>query len=160
MVIHIDQGCIGGVFFEYSDEPYSKVDPLQQDMGVVSFTPSTDSTGKSSLLPDVWTPDNAVEKDIIFASLKNGSYQGVAYNFNTDIFTLLGRSQTTLSSCTIPSTTGSPNPSSSTTGSNGSTTGSSNPSSTTGNQNIETFNSGTKMAVSSLALIALFAILL
>ena len=25
LVKHIDQGCIGGVFFEFSDEPYSKV---------------------------------------------------------------------------------------------------------------------------------------
>ena len=59
---NIDQGCIGSVFFEYSDEPY-KTDPLQvrafailakldlissqQTMGIVRFAPSYANGGDS-----------------------------------------------------------------------------------------------------------------
>jgi len=43
-------GCIGGAFFEYSDEPYSKADPLQQSMGTVSCTVST-TTLQATLQP-------------------------------------------------------------------------------------------------------------
>jgi hypothetical protein len=67
-------------------------------MGVVAYTPSTDANGKSSLESDVWTPDTLVKKDIIFDALKSGTFEGKAYNFNGDIFTLLGRSQDTLPS--------------------------------------------------------------
>ena len=37
----MDEGTIGGAFFEYNDEIYSKADPLQRTMGVVAFHPST-----------------------------------------------------------------------------------------------------------------------
>ena len=40
LIANMDEGTIGGAFFEYNDEPYSKVDILQQTMGVVAFAPS------------------------------------------------------------------------------------------------------------------------
>jgi len=93
LVNHVDEGCIGGCFFEYSDEP-NKADPLQQTMGVVNFTVSISESGVRSDEPDAWNPDTAVKKDFIFESLKSGTVDGVAYNFNTDVFTLIGRSAT------------------------------------------------------------------
>jgi hypothetical protein len=95
-VNHIDQGCIGGVFFEYNDEPFSKADPLQQSMGVVAFSPSYSENGTSSLDPNVWTPDVVTKKDIIFAAVSNGTFKGKPYNLNGNIFELLGRNQSVL----------------------------------------------------------------
>jgi hypothetical protein len=160
LVIHIDAGCIGGVFFEYSDEPYTKTDPLQQDMGIVSLSPAKDPSGKLSTQPDVWTPDTVNQKDIIYAALKSGTFDGKAYNFNTDIFTLLGRSKTTLpsSQCSAPSTTGS-NTGASTTGPKTST-GSNTGATTDTNNNENDFSSATKTVVSSLALVAFIALVL
>jgi hypothetical protein len=37
-------GCVGGAFFEYLDEVYTKVDPLQQTMGMVSPQVATTAT--------------------------------------------------------------------------------------------------------------------
>jgi hypothetical protein len=126
-------------------------------MGVVALVAATDANGKPSTAPDVWTPDTVVEKPFIFSALKNGTFQGVAYNFNTDIFTLLGRSQSTLSGTecvqTVPTSTGMPSStgSGSTTGSNGST--GSQTSTSENQQNNQNNESSASFLVSSLALV-------
>ena len=97
LVVHIDEGCIGGVFFEYNDEPYTKADVLQQSMGVVAFEVSYDSYGNSSLQPNMWIPDKVVKKDLIFNAIKSGKHDGKEYNLNGNVFELLGRNQSKLS---------------------------------------------------------------
>jgi len=92
---HIDDGCIGGAFFEYSDEPYSKVDPLQQTMGLVQFTPTVQN-GASSLSPNVWTPDTVVRKQV-FNAVKQGTIDGGAWNMNSNVWELIGRPPMNLS---------------------------------------------------------------
>lgn len=93
LVGHIDQGCVGGAFFEYSDEQLKPTE--QQTMGLV--TPSVNSSGgMPSTQQYVWNADIVTRKDIIFAAVKGGSYQGVPYNMNASPFDLIGRSQTTL----------------------------------------------------------------
>jgi len=95
---HIDQGCIGGTFFEYSDEPMKPA--LQQTMGIVSFVESI-VDGVSSLAQFAWNPDTAVIKEI-FQYVSNGTFNGIPANFNGDVFAIIGRSAYTLS--TLPST--------------------------------------------------------
>lgn len=48
-------GCIGGAFFEYMDEPYTKADPLQQSMGIVSPAVSTAAYKAGPAVPAVTT---------------------------------------------------------------------------------------------------------
>jgi len=90
LVGHIDEGCVGGAFFEYSDEPYTKADINQQALGVVAL-----SVIDGSDQPNVFVADLATKKDIIFAALASGTYEG-DYNMNADAFTLIGRSPYTL----------------------------------------------------------------
>ena len=125
-------------------------------MGVVALVPATDAKGKLSTEPDVWTPDTYVEKPYIFAALKNGSFEGVAYNFNTDIYTLLGRAKTSLSAseCTATlSSTSSTTGSVSSTGSQQTSGSTSGTGSSTGVQNDQ--DSGASAILSSFALIAI-----
>jgi len=91
LVGHIDQGCVGGAFFEYSDEPLTKVDPTQQALGVVALAIIDNSDQ-----PNVFVADQAIRKDIIFASVANGTYQNGPYNMNSDVFALIGRAPYTL----------------------------------------------------------------
>lgn len=65
----------------------------QRTMGVVRYTATTNSDGSSSLDFDVWTPDTLVEKtDVnIWTSFVQGTYNGKPYNYNTNVFDLLGR---------------------------------------------------------------------
>ena len=103
----------------------------------------------------MFVPDTIIRKQNIFASVKEGTFQGRPYNFNADPWELMGRAKTTLSAeeCVPPpapvTTTGvsatssdaSTSSNGSTTGSNGSTTGSNGSTSstqnpTTGNSNI------------------------
>ena len=53
LIENIPYGCVGGSFFEYSDE-IQKADPLQQALGVVSVAPSVDSQGRTSVMSDMW----------------------------------------------------------------------------------------------------------
>jgi hypothetical protein len=46
-------------------------------------------SGKTSLDPYVFVPDNVIRKDNIFVSLKNGTYDGKPYNLNADIWQLV-----------------------------------------------------------------------
>ncbi len=41
----------------------------------------------------------------IFTSLANGTFMNVSYNFNADVFQLIGRQQSVLSQCTPPPST-------------------------------------------------------
>jgi len=90
---HIDQGCVGGTFFEYSDEPLKAA--LQQTMGVVSFEASV-VDGVTSTQANAWNPDTAVIKEI-FWYVANGTTGTVAANMNSDVFQIIGRSPLTLS---------------------------------------------------------------
>jgi len=98
LVASIQYGCIGGFYFEFNDEP-SKADPGQQTMGLVSYSTNTQN-GQTSLQQNVWLADNVARKPI-FYSAKNGSYNGVAYNFQSNFFTLLGRSPANIGDSSI-----------------------------------------------------------
>jgi len=93
LTAHIDQGCIGGAFFEYNDEPM-KVDPMQQTMGSVKFSISY-SNGANSTAANAWMADE-LEVKLYFYVIANGTYNGVQYNMNADPFSLIGRSPYTL----------------------------------------------------------------
>jgi hypothetical protein len=95
IVEHIDDGCIGATFFEYSDEPQKP--NLQKTMGVVEFQATEVGTGTSKDA-NVWVPDTIVEKENIYAALKSGldNSDFKKYNMNADMFTLLGRAQSTV----------------------------------------------------------------
>jgi len=95
LLMHIDQGCIGGAFFEYSDEPHSKVDPLQQSMGLVQFSVG-EANGQRSTSPDVWVPDIAEKKEV-FDAVKEGVFESKPYNMNGNVWELIGRPQSSLS---------------------------------------------------------------
>jgi hypothetical protein len=99
VVKHIDEGCIGGCFFEYSDELYKKNAPPDQiQLGVVELKEAfEDASGKSSLETDVFLADTVTRKPIIFAAVANGTVDGKPMNFNMDIFKFLNRSQEILS---------------------------------------------------------------
>lgn len=92
IVNHIDDGTIGACFFEYSDEIQKAGE--QAYMGAVSFAAANTSDGKSSLDPNVWVPDLVQEKPYVYQAIKGGlgnsSY--TQYNYNSNVFTLLGRS--------------------------------------------------------------------
>ena len=132
LVVHMDEGTIGGAFFEYSDEPYSKVDVLQQTMGVVAFNVSTDNNGKTSMDTDMFTRDTLYRKQFIFDALKNGTVNGVAYNFNSDVWKLMGRTKIVLaqSECKVVPPNHTSTSSTSSTTNTQSTSGSSNNGST------------------------------
>lgn len=92
VVDHVEDGCIGAVLFEYSDEPFTKP-TAESDMGIVRFREARNSAGKSSMDEDVWLPDIVVEKEIVFRSVVSGhpSSSFKRYNLNTDVFSLVGR---------------------------------------------------------------------
>ena len=129
LILNMDEGTIGGAFFEYSDELYSKTDVLQQTMGIVASNISADNLGKTSEEMNMFIPDAIFKKPIYYALL-NGSVDGIKYNYNSDVFALMGRNKTVLGSaqCTVTSnsTTGKASTSStgSVTGATSSSTGS------------------------------------
>jgi hypothetical protein len=97
-VKHTDDGCIGGCFFEYSDELYKKNAPPDQiQLGVVELLERFDNdTGKSTLEVDVFIADDVVRKPILFAAVANGTIDGEPMNFNMDVFKYLKRPPETL----------------------------------------------------------------
>jgi len=105
IVDHIDDGTIGGCFFEYSDE--LNKDGMQKNMGAIKFKQATGSDGKTSVDEDSWVLDEIEEKEFLYDSitkgLDNSSFK--AYNFNANVFTLLGRKQSTIDGGTIDPTT-------------------------------------------------------
>lgn len=103
LVHNIDRGCIGGAYFEYSDEIYSKVDPLQKHLGVVRLEIDV-TNGVQSTAPNAWNPDRAVKKDIIYDAVASGSFNGKPYNMNANPFQLISRAQYELA--TAPSVCG------------------------------------------------------
>jgi hypothetical protein len=138
LIAHYDEGTVGGAFFEWSDEP-AKDDILQRTMGAVSYDIAYDSLGRSSIDGDVWLADTLVEKPILYDAIRSGTFNGIAYNWNTNIFDLVGRAPMTLDpmQCVPMTTTGSVTGSSTTAGTtsgtvSGSTTVGSSTSSPTG----------------------------
>jgi len=92
LVENIDNGCIGGIFFEWNDEP-QKPAANQRTMGLVRYEVTDNSDGTTSVDMDTWTADTLVKKtDVnIWTSLTNGTWQGKPYNYNASIWDLLGR---------------------------------------------------------------------
>lgn len=110
IVEHMDSGCIGAVFFEFTDEEGKGGD--QAEMGAFSLAPfGGQDIGVSSLDPNVWAPDLLIEKSPVFESIKEG-YPGSEfkkYNMNSDVWELVGRKRTQLSGF-VPSNDPPPQP--------------------------------------------------
>jgi len=98
---HINEGCIGGAFFEWNDEPM-KAGP-QQTMGLVSLQVATwkDASGNTltSRTENAWNPDLIVKKTTPGAynwdavNNSNGLYN---VSMHTDPFDFIGRKPYTL----------------------------------------------------------------
>lgn len=164
-------------FFEFNDER-TKVDDLQKTMGIVAFEENV-IDGKSSADINVWHVDKLIRKENIFDAVKSGEIDGIPYNFNADVYTLIGRPQDSLLECvpvtdptysvttgagtTAPATTGSTVPSTTTGGittSGVATTGEpQNPASTTTGtveENLESSASGVIVNIMILAICLVF----
>eukprot|EP01119_Soliformovum_irregulare_P010507 TRINITY_DN2594_c0_g2_i1.p2 TRINITY_DN2594_c0_g2~~TRINITY_DN2594_c0_g2_i1.p2 ORF type:complete len:480 (-),score=117.42 TRINITY_DN2594_c0_g2_i1:2849-4288(-) len=96
LVEKIDMGCIGGSFFEFNDEPM-KTAANQRTMGMVNYTQTV-----CSRTQDCWEPEPLVFKDNIFVSVYSGMWNGRPFNYNTSVFDLISRPQTSLTSSTWP----------------------------------------------------------
>jgi hypothetical protein len=111
LVRNIDQGCVGGAFFEYSDEQ-EKGDTAERTMGVVNLAVAG-PPGQSSMDPNVFLVDTATKKEFIYYAMMDGSLNGTKVNYNSDVWQLMGRQRTSLgpNECVPPprpSTTGAP----------------------------------------------------
>lgn len=93
IVSNIDNGCIGGNYFEYNDQPYIPEKDELKRMGLTYFQPVIDGM-QMSTDPDIFLPDNVIKKPIIYESVQSGSYNGVPINYHTDVFVHVGRNQT------------------------------------------------------------------
>lgn len=89
---HIDNGCIGGVYFEFSDEKYKMSGPDQTQLGVIALEPYEKDGLNTETDEDFFYADVAIRKEIIFDAVKEGTLNGAPMNFNMDIFKYLGRS--------------------------------------------------------------------
>lgn len=102
IVLNAKNGAIGGVFFEYCDEPYA-VKPMMQDkaeqtqMGLVKFQVAKGPDNSTSLDPNVFLPDNVVIKNVPYRSLQKGvgGSPFAQYNYQANEYTLMGRAQET-----------------------------------------------------------------
>jgi len=94
VVQNIPNGLIGGVYFEQTDEP-----SLGKNFGLWGFNINTLRNGSSSIQPDVFLVDLIYPKQQ-FYDVVNGTYNGAKYNMNENIFTLLNRKPTSLSTVT------------------------------------------------------------
>lgn len=90
IVSHIDDGCVGGSYFEYNDEPYTQDNPDMRTLGAVYFQSSMEGI-RLSTDKDAFFVDDALKKSIIFDSIKEGSWNDKPINFNTDIFEYIQR---------------------------------------------------------------------
>jgi len=105
-------GCVGGSFFEYMDEPYSKSDPNQQSMGVVSVRVSTQADVSSpgfSTIPlytrqtsqigtsqqETFTMDPSSQQPTSQGVTQQPTSQGVATSVGVSQATSVGVSQAT-----------------------------------------------------------------
>lgn len=93
---HVEQGCIGAVYFEFSDEKYKQGGPDQNELGVVSVEPYVLDGKSTETDQDFFYPDIVVKKEIIFDAIKSGTLGGRPMNFNMDIFEYLDRSPSTI----------------------------------------------------------------
>jgi len=97
MVDHKQDGCIGGLFFEFNEEPLKPLD--QRDMGLVKFKPAVDPvTGKNSTEPGVFVPDLIEKKPVIYDALKQGLADSnlQKYSFASDVYQLTQTTQATI----------------------------------------------------------------
>eukprot|EP01122_Echinamoeba_exundans_P013455 TRINITY_DN5882_c0_g2_i1.p2 TRINITY_DN5882_c0_g2~~TRINITY_DN5882_c0_g2_i1.p2 ORF type:complete len:364 (-),score=74.65 TRINITY_DN5882_c0_g2_i1:1305-2396(-) len=94
----VPDGGVGGILFEYNDEIYKRNAPRDQThLGVVQFSPAKDPVGGGlSVDENVFVPDLAIEKPIIFAAVRNGTLNGQSVNFNTDTWKYLNRQPASL----------------------------------------------------------------
>lgn len=106
IVNSIDDGCVGGVFFEYNDELFSNLEFDMTHMGVVYFEVAV-SHGQNSTEANVFWADDVVQKDEMVNAIKQGEYEGKAINYLTDIFEYIGRNQ---SDANTPLAPNSPSP--------------------------------------------------
>ena len=108
IVSSMDSGCIGGLFFEFSDESMRA-----QPRGVVRYVPAVDPvSGKNSTDEGVFVPDELVKKEL-FEILKSGKAGSAfsSYGYASDEWTLAGTSQKVLDLDAInPSTPPAPGP--------------------------------------------------
>ncbi len=72
---HVDEGTIGTIFFEWSDEPLKEAMD-QRTMGLVRYK-EAGSGRTSSLQPNVWTADTLERKPIVFDAASKGDIDGV-----------------------------------------------------------------------------------
>lgn len=70
-------------------------------MGVMEMAVGCDGS-QCSNQANVWVADAASQREWVYNSLCCGTWQGLPYNFATDIFTLIGREQTTLATAQNP----------------------------------------------------------
>lgn len=93
VVGHVKDGCIGTVFFEYLDEVNKPEE--QKTMGI--YRPEvTVRNGDSSMEMHNFIPDTLVKKEYIYEAIAQGLTGNFSkYNFNADVFQLLGRKQVT-----------------------------------------------------------------
>jgi hypothetical protein len=99
------QGVVGSVFFEYNDEPYSPVD-WKRTLGATYFIPAVDAILNSTQENIFWA-DTLLLKDGIFNAIKSGSINQTEINYNSDVYSYLGREPTTVST---PINTQTPSP--------------------------------------------------
>jgi hypothetical protein len=93
-ILHYNHGLIGAAYFEYNDEIHKK--ETQAYMGAVSVQLQVNGSQMSNQ-SDVFLPDIVAPKQQ-FYDLFNGTYNRIAYNFNTDPFILIGHSKYSLGS--------------------------------------------------------------
>jgi len=94
MVNHINDGCIGACFFEYSDElnKFGK----QKHMGAVVLIENSKGN-QNSMQMNFWEPDLVKDKAFIYKAIREGipgSFQ--KYHMNADPFKLIGRQATAI----------------------------------------------------------------
>jgi len=96
---NINNGLLGAVYFEHTDEP-----ALGKDFGMFGLQVAKLSDGTNSSSPNVFVPDNLTPKQQ-FYDVCNGTYNGGQYNMNANMYNLIQRSPYTSSN--VPDTCGS-----------------------------------------------------
>jgi hypothetical protein len=111
VVNRTQDGCVGAVFFEYSDESQkgSTENTMDAHMGALVPKAATQN-GKTSTDADAFIPDTMTEKEYVYDSIVSGLPDSdfKDYNMNADVFQLLGRAAETID--VVPAATGSNSP--------------------------------------------------